>query len=102
MVSSVASVVLVSALLTGPSGQLQLAVHDGQSAAGRVLAAATLTCDPAGGTHPSPAAFCGRLDAAGGDISKIPSAQGLCPMIYMPVTVTASGNWKGQPVSYAK
>jgi len=104
MASIVATAALISALLPAPapSGRLDLAVHDGQSAGGRVLAAATLTCEPSGGSHPDAAAVCERLAAAGGDISKIPNSGGFCPMIFMPVTVTASGSWKGHPVSFTK
>ncbi|MGH3657433.1 MAG: SSI family serine proteinase inhibitor [Micromonosporaceae bacterium] len=62
----------------------------------------TLTCRPAGGNHPAPHKACGQLNAAGGDISKIPAEAGVCTAEYAPVTVVASGAWDGVERSYQR
>lgn len=62
---------------------------------------ATLTCDPAGGFHPSAAAACDALAAAGGDFDKLPgNPGGACPHIYSPIRAAAFGQWRGTPVNY--
>ncbi|MEW9532043.1 subtilase-type protease inhibitor [Microbispora sp. NPDC049125] len=61
----------------------------------------TLTCAPPGGTHPSPAEACRALDKVGGDPARFTPAGGkVCPLIYDPVTVTASGIWDGKHIWY--
>jgi hypothetical protein len=59
----------------------------------------TLTCDPAGGTHPDPAAACADLLQARGPF--VPQPRGvLCPMILASTKVaTIKGTYFGQPVS---
>lgn len=61
---------------------------------------ASLRCAPTGGSHPAPRRACGELDAVRGEIGEIPPADGLCTTEYRPVTVTASGMWRGQRRSY--
>lgn len=56
---------------------------------------ATLTCKPAGGTHPYKRKACAQLVKAGGDIAAIPPKDGFCTMEYAPVTVRAEGAWNG-------
>ncbi|MFD8419951.1 SSI family serine proteinase inhibitor [Streptomyces sp. NPDC059466] len=61
---------------------------------------ALLLCDPPQG-HPHAELACAELDAAEGDIDRIPATPGaLCPMIYAPVTAAARGEWNGRPVTY--
>jgi hypothetical protein len=63
----------------------------------------TLTCDPAGGTAPQPAAVCAQLTsvaaAKGGDpFAPTPKGQ-MCTQIYGgPQTATIKGTFKGKPV----
>jgi hypothetical protein len=61
-----------------------------------------LSCSPVvAGSHPRADAACGELEAAGGDFNAL-RGKGLrfCPMIYLPVTLSADGIWNGAPVSY--
>lgn len=69
------------------------------SAGGR---SAALTCEPAGGTHPDPVAACRDLAIAGGDFANLPGDPliGACPMVYDPVTASAVGLWRGEPVEF--
>src|SRR4051794_25561966 len=48
--------------------------------------AVKLDCDPPGGGHPRPAEACAELTAAGGDPDRIKPGQGICIMIYAPIT----------------
>lgn len=59
----------------------------------------TLTCDPAGGTHPNPAAACADLIRAKGPSA--PQPKGLdCPMILASAKVaTIQGTYFGQRVN---
>ncbi len=61
---------------------------------------ATLTCNPAGGTHPDAADACAELTPVRGNIAKLPEGEGMCAMIYAPVTATAYGRWQGRSVQY--
>ncbi len=58
-----------------------------------------LLCDPPQG-HGRAAEACAQLDASGGDIGALPTADVYCPMLYAPVTVHARGQWNGRPVEY--
>lgn len=61
----------------------------------------TLRCDPASGTHPHSESACQVLAEAGGDFAKIAGQPGtLCPVIYDPVTVVASGDYQGVRVMF--
>lgn len=63
--------------------------------------ALTLTCNPDGGDHPNADAACAEIESAGGDLSALPGEPSLlCTFIYDPVTVTATGTWRGQEVNY--
>ncbi|WP_051940555.1 SSI family serine proteinase inhibitor [Phaeacidiphilus oryzae] len=64
---------------------------------------AVLDCFPPGGTHPHAAAACAELEAADGRFEQLHPAAGaheMCPMLYSPVTVSATGDWRGAPVAY--
>jgi len=65
-------------------------------ATGEVIARASLTCNPAGGSHPNPEAACKQLTKAAGHIEAIPEKQGICTKIFKPVILSASGTWDGE------
>jgi hypothetical protein len=69
-------------------------------ASGGTIANVSLTCGPAGGTHPHAAAACEQLSKVDGQIGKIPSQSGVCPQIFDPVLVIAVGIWNGSQRSY--
>ncbi|HLL65207.1 MAG TPA: SSI family serine proteinase inhibitor [Micromonosporaceae bacterium] len=82
-----------------PTTRLVLTVAKGESprpAQSRTL----LTCNPAGGTHPNPAAACAALAAANGNPAKLTPAGIMCTMQYEPVTVTIVGQYRNRPVRY--
>ncbi|MGP4025025.1 SSI family serine proteinase inhibitor [Actinomadura sp. 3N407] len=59
----------------------------------------TLTCEPAGGTHPTPEIACAELAKANGDVSRVPWRQGwACLQVWDPVDATATGYWRGMPI----
>lgn len=63
----------------------------------------TLECNPTGGTHPTPDDACSKLTAVNGNFALLPPVTGVfCTAYYDPVTVTVSGYWQLQPVSYTK
>jgi hypothetical protein len=63
----------------------------------------TLTCDPAGGTHPHAADACTELGKAGGDFDKLPPTPNqMCPHIVQPVTASAEGTYRGKPVGWSQ
>src|ERR1700722_10532713 len=58
-----------------------------------------LTCDPAGGTHPSPHAACQTLVHAKSAFTPVPPGV-MCPMIASgPQTASITGTWQGKHVS---
>ncbi|GHC50760.1 subtilase-type protease inhibitor [Streptomyces flavofungini] len=60
-----------------------------------------LTCEPTpSGHHPHAARACAELDAVGGDFAALPVAPEPCTMEYAPVTVSASGEFRGRPVDW--
>jgi hypothetical protein len=84
-----------------PVTDLTLALHDGESAAGPVLAEVTLMCDPAGGTHPHAAAACESLNKVDGNFAELPPvAEVACTDIFAPVTAEAKGEYRGEPVRF--
>ncbi|MFI8190019.1 SSI family serine proteinase inhibitor [Streptomyces sp. NPDC085946] len=60
-----------------------------------------LLCDPPAG-HGRATGACAELDAAGGDIAAVPAKDVFCPMSYAPVTVHATGQWRGRPLEYTR
>lgn len=62
----------------------------------------TLRCDPAGGPQPYARAACSELDAASGGFDHIATTRRMCPMIFAPVTATATGTWQGHPVNWSR
>jgi hypothetical protein len=61
-----------------------------------------LTCDPAGGNHPDAQTACMQLEQVDGDIATMPGTEAhiFCPMIFQPITVTATGLWRGRLVHF--
>jgi len=60
----------------------------------------TLTCDPAGGTHPDPATACGVLGAAGARALPAPPANTACTEQYGgPQKAKITGTWRGKAVN---
>lgn len=87
-----------SSLPSAPSGpaDLTIVVDDGS---GR-RTTWTLTCDPAGGTHPQPEQACAVLGAAGGTALPPVSADTICSQQYGgPETATITGTWREATVS---
>lgn len=80
-------------------GLVNLAIHDHST---KSIRTALLTCGPDTGTHPNPGSACDALAAAGGDITAIEDQDGVCPLIYAPATVRATGLYAGKPVEYAE
>lgn len=93
-----------AALLAAPYGAAAAPPTPGP---GLVLTAgthrATLACEPVPhGTHPLPLPACTALSAADGDFDALPGWPGVCREPYAPVTVTARGEFRGQPVDWRK
>jgi hypothetical protein len=65
-------------------------------------AAVTLTCDPAGGAHPTPAKACATLTKAGGQPGKLTPSPTICTLEYAPITAEVEGIWKGRAVRWSK
>ncbi|MFD3943143.1 SSI family serine proteinase inhibitor [Streptomyces sp. NPDC058579] len=64
---------------------------------------ASLGCSPAGGDHPEAEAACDELDTADGDFDRLEvTPDAICPMIYDPVTATATGTYDTEPVAWKK
>ena len=61
-----------------------------------------LTCDPVAGTHPDAQLACLQLDQVDGDIATMPGTEAhiFCPMIFQPITVSATGLWRGRTVLF--
>jgi hypothetical protein len=59
----------------------------------------TLTCDPAGGTHPDPEAACAALAAKGKTAMPAVAKDMMCTQQYGgPQTAKVTGTWKGEAV----
>jgi hypothetical protein len=82
--------------------ELDLTVHDVMTPpAAAVPRAKALRCDPPRGNHPHREAACHDVDAAEGDLDRLPGVPGkVCSGVYKPVTATALGEWRGIPVRF--
>ncbi|MER5479399.1 SSI family serine proteinase inhibitor [Streptomyces sp. NPDC002734] len=77
--------------------------RSGSSWSGSVNKQVTLLCEPAGGTHPKPEDACAKIAAVNGKLDQLPRASGMgCPGVWLPVTITVTGTWRLQPVSFTK
>ncbi|MFC7341024.1 SSI family serine proteinase inhibitor [Saccharopolyspora griseoalba] len=74
---------------------LTISGHDAKD-----LRTAMLSCGPDAGTHPDPGAACEAITDVEGDFHAIDGGNGLCPLIYDPVTVRATGVYDGRAVDY--
>jgi Subtilisin inhibitor-like len=82
-----------------PQGSFRLFIT---SPTGDLIAKASLTCNPAGDSHPNPEAACEQLTKADGYIEAIPEKQGFCQAIFKPVILSASGTWGGQERNFKR
>jgi hypothetical protein len=55
-----------------------------------------------GGGHPQAARACAELAAADGDPDRLRHGNGICPMVYQPVTAQADGLWDGRVVRWSR
>jgi hypothetical protein len=79
-----------------PKASLTITVENGP---GKPISHWTLTCDPAGGTHPDAAAACGQLLALKDPFAPVKTGTE-CPMILASSkSATFTGTWYGQKVN---
>ena len=79
-----------------PSTQLSIVVDEGDGKIDNW----TLSCDPAGGTHPHPAAACTTLAAKGKTALPPVSTGVMCTQIFGgSQTAKITGEWNGTPVN---
>ena len=90
--------------LYAPSN-LVLTIGEGEDPSlATVQRSAVLSCSPTSdGSHPEPGKACAELRSVDGDIASLVNTDndGVCPMIWDPIVVTAEGVWEGRKVSYA-
>jgi Subtilisin inhibitor-like len=91
-----------SSSAVGPSAQAKSALSITVTAAqGATPKHWTLTCGPAGGSHPDAAAACAALTQVKSPFAPV-SGHVMCPMIASgPQTARITGTWEGKPVSAA-
>lgn len=80
-----------------PAGtSLEITLHPGEGAPSEEW---SLSCEPAGGTHPDPDAACATLDGLDPSVMEPVPPDQMCTQIYGgPQAATISGTWNGQPV----
>lgn len=61
----------------------------------------TLTCDPAGGTHPDPVAACAALGGPEDPFKPVPTGMACTQQYGGPQTASVAGTYEGRPVSAA-
>lgn len=84
------------ATTAAPSTQLTVTVNEGDGKTDDW----TLSCDPAGGTHPKPAEACAALTAKGKTALPPVSTGVMCTQIYGGAqTAKIVGTWDGKPVN---
>ncbi|MCX4684460.1 subtilase-type protease inhibitor [Kitasatospora purpeofusca] len=82
---------------------LRLTVAHGETPSSGTPRTVTLECPPYGGTattHPDPATACRLVDSVNGDLNRLDVDPGACIDLYDPYTVTASGTYRGHPLSF--
>ncbi len=77
--------------LTAPESTFVLSV-----ARGEAVETVRLTCEPAGGNHPNADRACTALSSVNGEIPGLADDAAVCTLQYDPVTVIASGMWRGE------
>ncbi|MFE6751165.1 SSI family serine proteinase inhibitor [Kitasatospora purpeofusca] len=86
-----------------PGTSLRLTVAHGETPSSGTPRTVTLECPPYGGTattHPDPATACRLVDSVNGDLGRLDVDPGVCTDQYDPYTATASGTYRGHPVSF--
>lgn len=80
-----------------PETSLTVALDHGDGAGAEEW---TLTCDPAGGTHPDPEAACATLDEIDQEVLSPVPPDSACTMIYGgPQTATVTGSLRGEQIN---
>ncbi|MFF7591261.1 SSI family serine proteinase inhibitor [Kitasatospora purpeofusca] len=82
---------------------LRLTVAHGETPSSGTPRTVTLECPPYGGTattHPDPVTACRLVDSVNGDLNRLDVDPGVCTDLYDPYTVTASGTYRGHPLSF--
>ncbi|MER7001837.1 subtilase-type protease inhibitor [Dactylosporangium sp. NPDC000555] len=97
--SALAANAATARVATAKGTQLVLTVAKGDSS-GPARRRAVLICQPAGGTHRQARDACTQLAKVGGKFDRLRLDGGMCTMQWDPVTVTATGRWKGRKVAY--
>ncbi|MFF3226033.1 SSI family serine proteinase inhibitor [Nocardia suismassiliense] len=80
-----------------PKSTLELTII---SAAAQDARSATLTCGPAGGTHPRAKEACAALTAAKGQFDELEGDVSTCTTEYDSITATATGTWNGVAIEW--
>ncbi|MEE1822269.1 SSI family serine proteinase inhibitor [Streptomyces sp. BE20] len=82
---------------------LRLTVTHGATPVAGTPRLATLECPPGSATtHPDPVTACRLVDAVDGDLDRLDVDPGICTAEYDPYTVTASGTYRGRPLSFRR
>lgn len=80
---------------------LRLTVAHGETPVAGTPHVAVLDCPPGGTTtHPDPITACRLLDSVNGDLGRLDVDPGVCNQLYDPYTVTASGTYRGRPLTF--
>ncbi|MEV0191748.1 SSI family serine proteinase inhibitor [Kitasatospora purpeofusca] len=80
---------------------LRLTVAHGETPVAGTPHVAVLACPPGGTTtHPDPVTACHLLDSVNGDLGRLDVDPGPCNQVYDPYTVTASGTYRGRPLTF--
>lgn len=80
---------------------LRLTVAHGETPVAGTPHVALLGCPPDGSTtHPDPFTACRLLDSVNGDLGRLDVDPGVCNDLYDPYTVTASGTYRGRPLTF--
>jgi hypothetical protein len=96
----IAAAVLTFACVGGPSPVPGSSFQLTERAFGGQVSTASLTCDPAGGSHVDSTEACDVVQRANGDFAHLPGRHQLCSALYAPVDVVVAGFWRGTPVSF--
>ncbi|MEU0372178.1 SSI family serine proteinase inhibitor [Streptomyces sp. NPDC006283] len=84
----------------GPSHGLFLTVSGAENT---WIRGVLLHCSPEpAGPHPEAEAACAALDVARGDLDRLTGDPHPCTKQYDPVTVSATGAWRGRPTAWHK
>ncbi|MFJ8074082.1 SSI family serine proteinase inhibitor [Streptomyces sp. NPDC096176] len=84
----------------GPSRGLFLTVSGAENT---WIRGVLLHCSPVpAGPHPEAKAACAALDMARGDLDRLTGDPHPCTKQYDPVTVSATGAWRGRPTAWHK